>query len=53
MTVHTLYTCNDVHFANLITYYLMFILCNITRYLLVYTKTSSLHADCQPDCAPD
>ena len=48
MKVHTLYTCDDVQFGYLMIHYLQFMLCNSARYFTVYTKTASLHADCQP-----
>jgi len=53
MTVHILYTCDDVKFVNLMIHYLQFMLRITARYSPVYTKTLSLHADCQPACAPD
>jgi len=38
MTVHTLYTFDDVHFGNLIIHILQFILCNVARYFPIYTS---------------
>jgi len=53
MNVHILYTCDDVHFCYLMIHYLQFILRNTAWYSPVYTRTSSLHANYQPACAPD
>jgi len=41
------------NFGNLMIHHLQFILRNSARYFPVSTTTLSLHADCQPACAPD